>query len=230
MERAFSQTSRNFPVQALFKSSKGSKGSKSKSPSKEPIKKGSRLHSKKKGSHRSTTPVLQNKLPLCNIKPVRAEKAKGPSAKGYSSRENNVTNKLFAKPNKSDELESIEKEKVEFSTFSIEQDIANLAHIKGIGTQGDHFVFDFEESEEQLAQFRSKTSETPDGLKLTNVPKKQPTQVKAYLKPMPTIETRQGRAKGKSMSPTPSDKEMQNKKMIMEYIQTVKNKISFMDK
>ena len=230
MERVFSQSSRNFPVQTLFKSSKGSKGSKSKSPSKEPIKKGNRFNDKKKLNQRSTTPVLQNRIPLHSSKPAKSkENTKEPNTQAFNSNENNPASKFWIKPNKSDELESIEKEKVEFSTFSIEQDIANLAHIKAIENQGEHFVLEFDESEEQLAHFKLK-SESPDGLKSSSVPKRQPTQAKAYIKPMPTIETKQGRAKEKSLSPAPSDKELENKRMIMEYIKTVKEKISFMDK
>ena len=182
-------------------------------------------------NQRSTTPIISSVSPFHESKQSISKKSKVVAPETLSSRDSNLANKFFAKPNRSDELESIEKEKVEFSTFSIEQDIANLAHIKVTGSQGDHFVLEFDESDDHLAQFKSKTIESLDGKNEVKFgPKKQPTQAKAYIKPMPTIETKQSRSKEKSLSPAPTDKELENKRMIMEYIKTVKEKIAFMDK
>ena len=114
----------------------------------------------------------------------------------FSSHENINHNKFFMKIGKSDELESIEKDKGEFSTVSIEQDIANLENVKVVANHGEHFVFEFDESEEQLAQLKSKSKEPTDNKHVakSQFKPKQPSQVKNYAKPLPPAEKRASRA------------------------------------
>ena len=107
-------------------------------------------------SHRSITPVIQKKEAFYSApRSGKHSQTKGINPMALSSHENVKQNKLFMKMNKSGELESIEKDKGNYSTISIEQDIANLENIKIINNKGDNFVLEFNESEEQFNQMKN---------------------------------------------------------------------------
>lgn len=180
---------------------------------------------------RATTPVVQKKEVFFSV-PKQSKHAQGKDVAKqiFSSHENIPTNKFFLKMSKSDELESIEKDKGEFSTVSIEQDIANLEQIKNVGGQGEHFVFEFDESEEQFKEMKLMTQKAENSKEKKNVFKNQPNQVRNYIGPGFSDKKSLKSQKERSISPFPTEKEIENKRMIMEYLRIVKDKIAFMDK
>ena len=143
----------------------------------------------------------------------------------HSSQDVSQSQRFFQKSDKYDELESIEKDKEIFSTISIEQDIANLDNIGHLGRDGEQFVLEFDECDEQMHSPNihmptSTRNETKYESK-NNMFKKQPNQVRNYPKPT-NIQIHTQPKNFKDFN----EEELKNKRMIMDYLKVVKEKSS----
>lgn len=180
----------------------------SKSPIKETVssRARSKVGKKTRFTSRSITPVIKKKEAFYSAPKQTKQVQREPSPFAFSSYENIHNGESILKCNESGELESIE------------QDIANLDQLKNFGKISEQFIFELDETEEQhLQQMRTRVDQN-DG---KNVFKKQPNQLKGYQKIANALESK----------PIVSNtEEVQKKRMIMEYLKIVKNKISVMEK
>lgn len=149
----------------------------------------------------------------------------------YASHDNVPNQKLFHKNEKYDELDSIEKDKDIFSTISIEQDIANLDNIGHVDKQGDQFVLEFDECDNNLRDYKApstaKNSDRRHAEKLQfhiTTPNKPRNYAPSGKSPARSAQPQQSQNSMKRLNRVPSQEELKNKQMIMEYLKVVKEK------
>lgn len=140
------------------------KRTKSRTVSKSPLKDTISSKSKKKRhlikkNKRAITPVIHKTKPSAIKFTRNSKRDQAPFV--FTNQENSKTGLSIGKWNESDELESIE------------QDIANLDKIKNFGKISDQFIFELDETEEQL--MNQQRMKSPTDLEWSkNIFKKQP--------------------------------------------------------